>query len=93
MDEKLYVFAWEATEDRRGSRVGAFLEQHAVRVQPGLFEIVLPPEGAEFMMRRLHELLEPSDRLRAYAIPLSHIARAERFGGAPLPEPGRFWIL
>ena len=92
-DARLFIFAYDVTDDRRRARVAHLLEQDAARVQDSLFEAMLRPALADQLADKVKRLLLPGDRLRVYSVPRHEIDRIVAYGGAPVQQGEDYWLL
>lgn len=91
--ERIYVFAYDISDDRRRNAVADLLETDLARVQMSVFEGLMRPARARRLGARVKARLAPGDKLRIYCLPRQALAQCDRFGGAPLPERQDFWLI
>jgi CRISPR-associated protein Cas2 len=89
----VHVFAYDIGNNRRRYRVSRLLEKRGVRVQESVFEI----RGAHDEMTKLaadaKRLMLPGDSLRVYVVPVGALRWCIAHGGAPVAEPGDYYLL
>jgi CRISPR-associated protein Cas2 len=89
----LTVFTYDVVRDRERRRVAAILEAEAVRVQYSVFEARLDEGDARDLAERVARELGPADTLRVYTVGADGLRRCRAYGGAPIAEPGDYWLL
>ena len=73
--------------------IAKLLEERMVRVQRSVFEARLTASAANRLFERAEALLEGGDSLRMYVLSRTGLEKSRASGGAPLPEPGPYWLL
>lgn len=91
--KRIYVFAYDISDNGRRKRVSALLERLLTRVQYSVFEGQLTRAAAELLYEKAYSRLMPGDKLRMYYLPRKALDFSRQFGGANFPEEGEFWLL
>lgn len=93
-DERLCVFCYDISSDRRRRRVARILEEEASRVQYSVFEARLTASKVKLLEARIEAILDENDSLRVYSIG----AVGERYcqvigAGVPVEKETGFWLF
>jgi CRISPR-associated protein Cas2 len=91
--QKLFVFAYDISDDVRRVRVSKRLERHGVRVQDSVFEMRVTSAAAHAIAESIRGFLDMEDNLRVYHVPDMALKHCISVGGAPIPEPGNFLLF
>lgn len=89
----LHVIAYDIANDRRRLRVSRLLERSGVRVQESVFELRSSRSEIERLAARAKRLMMPEDSLRIYPVPSTVLPWCIAHGGAPVPEPGDYFLF
>lgn len=92
MTERLYVFCYDVSDNKRRRRIARRLEDAAVRVQRSVFEARMTSRTAKRLCRRLSADLGPGDSLKVYAIGARGLSETLSFGSA-LPALSGDYLL
>lgn len=90
---RLYVFAYDVSDDKKRLRLARALEREGVRVQGSVFELRVPHEQAVALGNALKKHLDRGDSLRIYHVPDRALRFSAAYGGAPLPQPGDYLLF
>lgn len=90
---RLYVFAYDVSDDAGRLKLARVLEKEGVRVQGSVFELRITHDGAMELGERLKPFLERGDSLRIYHVPDMALRFSAAHGGAPLPQPGDYLLF
>lgn len=90
---QLYVICYDISDDRRRLRVASILERLAVRVQASVFEWRATENAAEALSATLKAHIKIGDSLRIYVVPDKALANCRAIGGAPMAEPGNYFLF
>lgn len=91
--QRLFLFAYDISDDRKRLGVARRLEDVGVRVQESVFELRCSQEAAHALAEQLRPLIDKGDSLRVYFIPDRALQHALAIGGAPIPEPGNYLLF
>lgn len=91
--EKLHVFCYDVSDNKRRRRIAKILEDHASRVQYSVFEGRLTRARVVRIVKEVEDLLEKGDSLRVYAIGRPGEKRSSAHGtAAPIEDGAGYWL-
>ena len=90
---RLYVFAYDVSDDAKRLKLARALEGEGVRVQGSVFELRITHERAMMLGNGLKQFLDRGDSLRIYHVPDMALRFSATYGGAPLPPPGDYLLF
>lgn len=91
--QQLYVICYDISDDTRRQRIAAALEKVAVRVQNSVFEWRTTEQAVASLTKALAAQVRVGDSLRIYLVPDKALSKCEAIGGAPIPEPGDYFLF
>ena len=92
-DLRLFVFAYDVSDDGKRVAIARRLEANGVRVQGSVFEIRCPQARARELAESLRRHLDRGDSLRVYCVPDRALSACIAIGGAPVPEAGNYLLF
>ncbi|MDA0967226.1 MAG: CRISPR-associated endonuclease Cas2 [Rickettsiales bacterium] len=93
-EEKLRIFCYDVSCNKRRRKIAKCLEEVASRVQYSVFEARLSPNKLEQTIDDISEYLKDSDNLRVYTIGKSGEKLSKVYGsGVPIDNDSGFWLL
>lgn len=93
-EQKLRVFCYDVSDDRRRRRVARLLEEEAVRVQFSVFEARMSDRASARLMSSIEALLAESDSLRVYTIGRASELKCDvRGAGVPIETSTGYWLM
>lgn len=92
-ESRLYVFAYDVSNDTKRARLARVLEREGARVQGSVFELRVAHEKAMSLGDGLKKYLDRGDSLRIYHVPDMALRFSAAYGGTPLPQPGDYLLF
>ena len=93
MSRRLWVVAYDITDDRRRASVRRILGDHGKRVQYSVFECWLEKHAMESLRQRLAQHLDETDGIRWYPLCRWCENDADWWGDAEPSEKPSFYLL
>ncbi len=92
--DRLQIFTYDVSSNRRRRRVARLLEEEATRVQYSVFEARLTRKAAERLMAKIEKELDTGDSLRVYTVGRTGERQCSVIGdGVPVDSGAGYWLM